>query len=264
MSSSSGNFPPSFNNSSVHLPPILDNDFNSNDNSDGGYDLNSKIMLTAIISLSVVVGLVVGLHVYARCVLHRQQRRRAARIGLGLPTRSNPNEQPKTGLDPLVIASLPSFIFKQNVNDGEEKTLIECTVCLSMLEDDEMARTLPNCKHTFHKECIDTWLSTRSTCPICRAEAQPRPTECAPQPLLSPRVGNVNDDEICVEGTSTSTSSSDDHVAVSQCSSPKVVGGSSSRLSSFRRMLSVGRERSSRRIQPREQQDDGLEDLERQ
>ncbi|KAK6919731.1 Zinc finger, RING-type [Dillenia turbinata] len=246
----------------LNFHPHENNNFNfDSDKNNSTYDLNSKLMLIAIISLSIVVGLVAGLHIYARCVLHRQHRRRAARIRLGLPTRSNPVEQPKTGLDPLVIASLPSFIFKQNVNDGEEKTLIECTVCLSVMEDDDMARTLPNCNHTFHMECIDKWLSTRSTCPICRAEAPPRPAGPIPQPVLSPTVENVNGDEICVEGTS--TSSSNDHV-VAQCSSTKVVGGSSSRLNSFRRMLSVGRERSPRRIQPREQQDDGLEDLERQ
>jgi E3 ubiquitin-protein ligase ATL41 len=33
----------------------------------------------------------------------------------------------------------------------------------------ELVRRLPACKHLFHVDCIDMWLHSHSTCPICRA-----------------------------------------------------------------------------------------------
>ncbi|KAH7577014.1 hypothetical protein ACOSP7_002267 [Xanthoceras sorbifolium] len=231
------------------------------------YDLNSKIMLTAIISLSFVVLLVMILHIYARCVLRRQARRRAAFRSLDLTVThaAHPGEPPKTGLDPLVIASLPMFIFKQSpAADDDQPDAVatattECSVCLSNLENQEMARMLPNCKHTFHAECIDMWLSSHSTCPICRTEAEPRllpepregPASVTPTAPLLDRVNSTLSS--CAEGTSNS--------GIIESSSSAKVTGSSSRLSSFRKILS--RERSSRRLQSCGQEDDII-DLERQ
>uniref|UniRef100_A0A6N2LSU8 RING-type E3 ubiquitin transferase n=1 Tax=Salix viminalis TaxID=40686 RepID=A0A6N2LSU8_SALVM len=148
------------------------------------YDLNSKIMLTAILSLSFVVVVVIVLHIYARCVI--KPHRRSVMNSLGLTNANvSSGEPPKRGLDPVVIASLPIFVYQQT--DGQaEDDLIECAVCLSMLEDQEMARSLPNCKHTFHAECIDKWLSSHSTCPICRAEAEPM---IQPEPREGPAGG---------------------------------------------------------------------------
>ncbi|WRX11298.1 zinc finger protein [Theobroma cacao] len=240
------------------------------------YDLNSKIMLTAIISLSVVVLLVIMLHIYARCVLRRQvRRRRQAFLGrirsTGLTTSGEP---PKTGLDPMVINSLPIFVFKQTSDDvgyyhDDDDMSTECAVCLSTLEDEEMARFLPNCKHTFHAECIDKWLASQSTCPICRMEVEPRlqpePREGpaiaivdsaaadAPPTAQSQSLERVNSTGHCMEGTSD---------AGIQLSSTKVINCSSSRLSSFRRMLS--RERSMRRGPSCEENEDDTQDLERQ
>nr|1IYM_A Chain A, EL5 [Oryza sativa] len=45
---------------------------------------------------------------------------------------------------------------------------VECAVCLAELEDGEEARFLPRCGHGFHAECVDMWLGSHSTCPLCR------------------------------------------------------------------------------------------------
>ncbi|KAM1772274.1 hypothetical protein ACFX15_046145 [Malus domestica] len=228
------------------------------------YDFNSKIMLTAIISLSVVVLLVIVLHTYARCVLRRQALRRAAwHHNLGSTVahaHSVESEPPKNGLEPSVIAALPIFVFtRAGGRDGRDDNAIECAVCLSMLEDEEMARLLPNCKHSFHAECIDKWLSSHTTCPICRTEAEPRlPLEPREGPAAgtptAPPLEHVNSvlSSSCMEGTSEGAQSS---------SAGTKVNASVSRLSSFRRILSM--DRSSRRVQSCGQED-GMEDLERQ
>ncbi|XP_057971313.1 RING-H2 finger protein ATL74-like [Malania oleifera] len=44
-----------------------------------------------------------------------------------------------------------------------------CTICLTEFARGDVVRVLPNCKHTFHKDCIDQWLPSRSSrCPNCR------------------------------------------------------------------------------------------------
>jgi len=46
---------------------------------------------------------------------------------------------------------------------------IECTVCLENIV--EGACELNNCKHVFHKQCVQLWLQKfQTTCPNCRAE----------------------------------------------------------------------------------------------
>ena len=64
-----------------------------------------------------------------------------------------------------VMAQLPSYPF-QRISGAES---VECAVCLEALQADDVARDLP-CHHTFHRKCIDTWLSSNHTCPVCRQD----------------------------------------------------------------------------------------------
>lgn len=45
-----------------------------------------------------------------------------------------------------------------------------CSVCQSNYVVNEFVRTLPICKHIFHKRCIDPWIKRNQnpTCPVCR------------------------------------------------------------------------------------------------
>ncbi|KAG0591848.1 hypothetical protein KC19_1G207100 [Ceratodon purpureus] len=69
------------------------------------------------------------------------------------------------GLDRAIVEALPMFTFAalQGVKEG-----LECAVCLSRFEDADILRLLPKCKHAFHLDCVDTWLISHSTCPLCR------------------------------------------------------------------------------------------------
>ncbi|KAK8595844.1 hypothetical protein V6N13_000530 [Hibiscus sabdariffa] len=140
------------------------------------YDLNSRIMSAFFLCVLTVVVLVLIFHIYSRCVHRRRQARRRHDFqrlirSLGLTTSGD------LPLGPVVTNSLPIFRFKQTTQLGEiyhNGKSTECSVCLIVLEDEDMARVLPNCRHIFHAECIDKWLSLHSTCPLCRVEAEPR------------------------------------------------------------------------------------------
>ncbi|CAL4888841.1 unnamed protein product [Urochloa decumbens] len=49
-----------------------------------------------------------------------------------------------------------------------------CAVCLEDVQCGEAVRRMPACGHVFHKECVDMWLGSHATCPLCRRELLPR------------------------------------------------------------------------------------------
>ncbi|PVU95296.1 hypothetical protein BB559_002788 [Furculomyces boomerangus] len=45
---------------------------------------------------------------------------------------------------------------------------VDCLICFDTINPNDLVRSIP-CKHVFHQECLDIWLTTRSClCPICR------------------------------------------------------------------------------------------------
>ncbi|TVU22853.1 hypothetical protein EJB05_32574, partial [Eragrostis curvula] len=120
--------------------------------------------------------------------------------------------RPKLGLDAAAIAALPSFPYPgEGVagggDDVESSAQAECAVCLCVLDEGQMVRELPACKHVFHKECVDVWLASRASCPICRRKAEP----------------GRDDDERAAASTSSAVPaemSSDDDEVVTSLSTP--------------------------------------------
>ncbi|XWS61617.1 hypothetical protein CRYUN_Cryun07bG0141700 [Craigia yunnanensis] len=43
-----------------------------------------------------------------------------------------------------------------------------CSICLSEYRAKETIRTIPDCDHYFHADCIDEWLKLNAACPVCR------------------------------------------------------------------------------------------------
>ncbi|XP_022737935.1 RING-H2 finger protein ATL46-like isoform X2 [Durio zibethinus] len=70
-----------------------------------------------------------------------------------------------SGLDQSVIDALPVFFYKDIMGLKEP---FDCAVCLCEFSDHDKLRLLPMCSHAFHIDCIDTWLLSNSTCPLCR------------------------------------------------------------------------------------------------
>ncbi|CAN1783977.1 E3 ubiquitin-protein ligase ATL6 [Linum perenne] len=76
------------------------------------------------------------------------------------------------GLDSAVIETFPTMIYSAVKGMKIGKDDLECAVCLNEFEDDETLRLIPKCDHVFHPECIDAWLESHTTCPVCRANAR--------------------------------------------------------------------------------------------
>ncbi|KAI3691924.1 hypothetical protein L6452_31727 [Arctium lappa] len=61
---------------------------------------------------------------------------------------------------------------------GPEKPM--CSVCLNDVGGGDPIRELVNCRHVFHRECLDRWVDEgQVTCPLCRSMLLP------PKKLLS-------------------------------------------------------------------------------
>ncbi|XP_045796571.1 E3 ubiquitin-protein ligase ATL6-like [Trifolium pratense] len=79
------------------------------------------------------------------------------------------------GLDASVIDTFPILEYSEVKIHKIGKEVLECAVCLMEFEDTETLRLIPKCDHVFHPECIDEWLSSHTTCPVCRANLVPQP-----------------------------------------------------------------------------------------
>ncbi|GAA0159180.1 ubiquitin-protein ligase [Lithospermum erythrorhizon] len=75
----------------------------------------------------------------------------------------------KKGLDPSTISALPLVSYKRSAKQGN---IEDCIICLSEFEEGEMVKLIPKCKHVFHNYCIDTWLESHVSCPLCRSTAE--------------------------------------------------------------------------------------------
>ncbi|KAI3792613.1 hypothetical protein L2E82_06496 [Cichorium intybus] len=72
----------------------------------------------------------------------------------------------RTGLDGPTIESYPKTVLGESCRlPNDDGT---CAICLCDYKPKESLRTIPECNHYFHYECIDEWLKLNATCPVCR------------------------------------------------------------------------------------------------
>ncbi|CAK9311942.1 unnamed protein product [Citrullus colocynthis] len=122
-----------------------------------------EIVVSAVL-LVVGIAVLVVIHV---CIVGRALRGEGEGIW-----RSNSNGNSNYGMKRFSkedLEKLPCYEYK--TRDLE----MECVVCLENFKNGERCRLLPNCNHSFHVQCIDSWLLNRPICPICRTFAAARP-----------------------------------------------------------------------------------------
>jgi E3 ubiquitin-protein ligase ATL41 len=102
-----------------------------------------------------------------------------------------------------------------------------CAVCLEELREGALVRMLPSCKHYFHASCVDVWLLSRATCPVCRASPAPEKARrglapmSPPPPQLRPCGASLKGGET---GDVISEECGSVHVAISSDQVPDVLG----------------------------------------
>lgn len=104
------------------------------------------------------------------------------------------------GLEEWVIRRIAVCRYKKG--DGLVESS-DCSVCLGEFRDGESLRLLPDCLHAFHVSCIDTWLKSNSSCPLCRANIvytfaapspSPPPRPTPPPPRSTPPIPEIRHD----------------------------------------------------------------------
>ena len=53
-------------------------------------------------------------------------------------------------------------------NDDQDRD--RCVICQEPFEDGCIMRKIKKCNHSFHMNCLDTWLERKITCPTCRCD----------------------------------------------------------------------------------------------
>ncbi|KAL6634159.1 hypothetical protein ACP70R_026830 [Stipagrostis hirtigluma subsp. patula] len=103
------------------------------------------------------------------------------------------NTRLECGLKKEMREMLPVVIFKESFLIRET----QCSVCLADYQPDERLQRIPPCGHTFHIDCIDHWLSTNTTCPLCRVSLLPAPKTTSIDPDLEAQT--VDEDSLNVQ-----------------------------------------------------------------
>jgi E3 ubiquitin-protein ligase RNF38/44 len=103
------------------------------------------------------------------------------------------------GLDDAQIKSIAVFKYKKR-DTLFAGTVTDCSVCLSEFQDDESVRLLPMCNHVFHLPCIDTWLKSNSSCPLCRSNILTLNASTFHAPIPATVIELPSRNEISLEG----------------------------------------------------------------
>lgn len=63
-----------------------------------------------------------------------------------------------------------------------------CSICQDGMVQNEEIRTINQCGHKFHKDCIDVWFQTNVRCPMCRHDIRENTTQSEQRPTREPTI----------------------------------------------------------------------------
>lgn len=129
------------------------------DSGSEGDDFDADVVMILSVLLCAVICLL-GLNSVVRCTL------RCSRLSASESNASSSTSLANKGIAKKALKTFPI------VNYSAELKLpglgAECVICLSEFTLNQRVKLLPKCNHGFHVRCIDRWLTSHSSCPICR------------------------------------------------------------------------------------------------
>jgi len=85
------------------------------------------------------------------------------------------SEPEHRGADESTIEALPSEIIQEHDSltstIPNESNREKCAICLECFQVGEKVRRLP-CSHVYHQACVDRWLRSNASCPVCKHAIQ--------------------------------------------------------------------------------------------
>ncbi|XP_024533179.1 RING-H2 finger protein ATL72-like [Selaginella moellendorffii] len=107
---------------------------------------------------------------------HHEQPEETAALGDEEQPQPQQQQQPASGLTKKIIKSFQLVRYgssslrekAESDTSGCGGCWTECMICLSDFRNGQMVRILPHCSHGFHRKCIEQWLHSHTSCPICR------------------------------------------------------------------------------------------------
>ncbi|KAG6393321.1 hypothetical protein SASPL_147560 [Salvia splendens] len=166
-------------------PPYLDTSSPSSSSSTDDVSWSS-IVLTIIIIAS---GLVISASIYLLLRLLSKRIHHTSSDDVVVRRRDS-SSQPQchaAAATNNLLDSLPLFTFRSVTGDLTGGG--DCAVCLSKFEPHDQLRLLPICCHAFHADCIDAWIVSNQTCPLCRSAVIASDSELLDKILLNQNRG---------------------------------------------------------------------------
>ncbi|CAA0820485.1 brassinosteroid-responsive RING-H2 [Striga hermonthica] len=82
--------------------------------------------------------------------------------------------EPRSMAAALIREMLPVVSFSDLAQGGDLELPESCAVCLYEFDGEDEIRRLANCRHIFHRGCLDRWMDhDQKTCPLCRTQFVP-------------------------------------------------------------------------------------------
>jgi len=73
------------------------------------------------------------------------------------------------GISDKHFNSLPSLVYRKSKDsDSSSRQEEMCSICIEEFHEGEELKMMPECKHTFHHNCIKRWIQNHNNCPYCR------------------------------------------------------------------------------------------------